>query len=190
MISPISNGSGVIVLTDRQAKLQTDTTDNNTTFAARVVITVILHSQTWSEDILLQISNAHRFSRISVGMGVQWGSSCPQPFLDSWDSCKSNGFWTKSEEGLTDWVLREQASLFTHIIYNNSSSGIFSRTSMNEFSCSINFIGYYSSACGASHPTRAPPLDPVGDFHPQPPRQLIQLAPSGGEAHDFPRCCS
>ena len=35
----ISNGSGVIVLTDRQTNTQTDTTENNSTLAARVIVT-------------------------------------------------------------------------------------------------------------------------------------------------------
>ena len=38
----ISNVSGVIVLTDRQTKSQTDTTENNTSLAARMLIDEIM----------------------------------------------------------------------------------------------------------------------------------------------------
>jgi len=39
-LDDISDGSGVIVLTDRQTNTQTGTTENNTTLAVWVVITV------------------------------------------------------------------------------------------------------------------------------------------------------
>jgi len=39
-VDDISNGLGVIVLTDRQTKSQTDITENNTTLAAQVVKTL------------------------------------------------------------------------------------------------------------------------------------------------------